>query len=303
MSVYVVTGGTGFIGQSLSHYLRGKGHEVLIASRTREDEFKDNWIEYDLKNPDSLLGIRNIRPDGIFHLAWSTTPATAELDPAADISTNLVGTVRLLDNLASVNCAKVVLISSGGTVYGRTGECAVAESHPLNPIGVYGSTKLAMEQYALHFHRLKNLDIRIARVSNPFGLGQRSAKMQGAASIFARKVVNDEIINIWGDGRNVRDYIPVSDAVAGVAAIMELDNQVVGTFPVFNVGSGRGLSLLELLQLIETEAGKTARVRHFPARSFDLTFNLLDVSKLRNLSGWIPGDVAEQISNLVRDIR
>jgi UDP-glucose 4-epimerase len=304
MGVYVVTGGNGFLGRALVARLRSRSHSVIIASRAIHHHNRiDDWVEFDLQDRVTANNITNVRPDGVFHLAWSTTPATAEQAPASDVSTNLAGTVNLLDKLATTSGIPIVLVSSGGAVYGDAGTGPISEREAPKPISIYGTTKLAMEHYATRCKLFAGLDVRIARISNPFGAGQTPAKMQGAATVFARKIIKSEPIEIWGDGRIVRDYVDVADVASGLMAIMDMDSPCFEDSPVFNIGSGHGLSLIELIQKLEDAAGRQADVRFTAQRNFDVPVNILDVSKLRRRAGWSPGDVGDRLRALVLDLR
>lgn len=304
MGTFVVTGGNGFLGRSLVARLHRAGHRVIVASRaTSQHNNADDWVEFDLQDGVTANNIANARPDGVFHLAWSTTPAIAEQAPASDISTNLAGTVNLLDRLAEVDGLPVVLLSSGGTVYGNAGTEPISEHQPLHPISIYGTTKLAMEHYATHCRLFADLDVRIARVSNPFGLGQPLAKMQGAATVFARKIIRGEPIEIWGDGHIVRDYIDVEDVASGLIALMDMETPRFRDSPAFNIGSGHGLSLLDLIRELEWSAGRRADVRFRAPRGFDVPVNILNVSKLESQSHWVAGDVGERLHSLVLALR
>jgi UDP-glucose 4-epimerase len=304
MGLYVITGGSGFLGQALAARLRAASHSVILASRVKPHTVGHDWIEFDLKNHETVNNIVTARPDGVFHLAWSTTPATAELSPASDISTNLAGTINLLDQMSKVDGdVKIVLASSGGAVYGHTGNYAIPESHQLNPIGVYGMTKYSMELYASRCQLFSGLDVRIARISNPFGIGQTPTKMQGAATIFARRIVRGETIHIWGDGSIIRDYIDVGDVASGLIAVMHVDRGKYAGPLAFNVGSGHGLSLIDLIEHLEIAADRRAIVTFNPQRDFDVPVNYLDVSSLKNNTGWEPGDIREKLTLLVNELK
>ncbi len=302
MALYVVTGGYGFIGRALVSQLKSDGHRVVVASRAQsyDQGYVDvDWVEFSFKDRSTISNIIDIQPDGVFHLAWSSTPGMAESDPASDISTNLAGTVSLLEGLTCLPRLPIVLVSSGGAIYGRTEVERISETHPLNPISVYGMTKFAMERYALCCERMRALDIRIARISNPFGVQQAKARLQGAATIFARKIVRGEKIDVWGDGSVVRDYVDVEDVAAGLATIMSFDAAVLDGCPIFNVGSGQGLSLLGLIAHLQAVAGMEANLVFSERRVFDAPANVLDVRKLRNASDWRPRDVHDRLSSLI----
>ncbi len=302
MGLYVITGGLGFVGSALASHLRTAGHDVVVASRSGHRNIYDGWIEYDLKIPETVNNIKNLAPDGVFHLAWSTTPATAELAPASDINTNLAGSINLLDHMSKMSGIRVVLASSGGAVYGETGNFPVAESHQPNPIGIYGMTKYAMELYASRCRLFADLDVRVARISNPFGANQSASKMQGAATIFARKILRNETIEIWGDGSIVRDYVDVGDVARGLEAVMMLERDASTSNMIFNVGSGQGLSLVQLIDLLESVTGRTADVRFVKQRTFDVPVNFLSIEKLKAKSTWNPGDLKERFSEFVASL-
>lgn len=303
MALYVVTGGYGFIGRALVSRLKRDGHSVIIASRAQHrGDASDDWVEFNFNDRSTVNNITNVRPDGVFHLAWSTTPGTAEADPVADITINLAGTIALLDSLGGLPCIPIVLISSGGAIYGQTDVERIPEVHPLNPISVYGTTKLAMERYALSCQRMQGLDIRIARISNPFGAGQAHARQQGAATIFARKILRGEKIEIWGDGSVVRDYVDVEDVASGLIAIMAFEAENLDPYPVFNVGTGQGLSLIGLIEHLEAAARVRANLTFSDRRDFDIPNNILDIRKLQVSTEWRPRDVRERLISLVRSL-
>ena len=160
-----------------------------------------------------------------------------------------------------------------------------------------------MERYALSCQRMQALDIRIARISNPFGPGQAHARQQGAATIFARKILRGEKIEIWGDGSVVRDYIDVDDVASGLSAIMALKAENLDPYPVFNVGAGEGLSLMGLIGRLELAAGVKANLAFSDRRDFDIPNNVLNVEKLQLNAKWRPRDVQERLVALVNSLR
>lgn len=266
--------------------LQQGGHEVIVASRGIHRSLAEDWIEYDLQRPETIGNIVALQPDGVFHLAWSTVPSSAEQSPSADLRINAAGSLELFRALGLAG-ARVLFLSSGGTVYGRTDQTPVSEDHPPNPIGMYGMGKLACEQYADLLRRMLSLDVRIARLSNPYGANISDGKAQGAASIFARRILAREEIVIMGDGNVIRDYIDVRDAATAISKLMtaEIDTALI---PVFNIGSGEGASLTRIVSLIEEVSGEQAMVRRAPGRHYDVPYNVLDISKIATLTGWAP---------------
>ena len=288
MARYAITGGTGFLGQALARQLEGAGHQPVIASRSRPVGSDREWLNYDLDDLSTAENLVCADVSGIFHLAWSTIPSTAQRNPAADVRTNLAGTVALFQALTSAPSLPVVFVSSGGTIYGHPECLPIPENHPLRPINAYGTCKASAEGFASMFRSTREIDVRIARVSNPFGGGQNLSKLQGAASVFAMKILSRETISIWGDGETIRDYIHVDDAASGIAAVMHHSASEQPSVPVYNVGSGEGLSLNSLVEIISDAAGRPARVEYQSARSFDVMANVLDISKIASEIGWRP---------------
>jgi UDP-glucose 4-epimerase len=286
---FLVTGGTGFLGRALIARLVADGHAVRIASRRQDPRLGPSHacsLRMDSTVEEWCVAIADCA--GIFHLAWSTVPGTANANPISDLETNLAGTVRLLEALR-VNRKKipVVFASSGGTVYGEAETIPIAETHPLRPLTAYGASKVSAEQYLMLYRRAWNVDARIIRLSNPFGPGQNIDGQLGAASIFAARALAGEKIEIWGDGSVIRDFVYIDDAVSGFIATMLAPIERFGTLdPVINIGSGRGVSLRELISLLSHILEKPIEVHFRPSRGFDVPSNVLDVTRARTLLGW-----------------
>jgi UDP-glucose 4-epimerase len=284
---YLVTGGTGFLGRALVARLRAEGHATRVSRSFPCGA--GTFVDCDLDATVEAWGAAAEGCAGVFHLAWATVPSSANADPLADLEINVAGTVRLLEALRHLPNIPVVLASSGGTVYGEADTLPLPEHHPLRPKTVYGVSKTAAEQYALLYRRLWGVDARVARLSNPFGPGQDIRRQLGAASIFAARALSGETIEIWGDGSAIRDYIYVDDAISGVLATMSAPPDRFGALdPVVNIGSGRGVSLRELISLLMHILDKPIEVAYKPARDFDVRANVLDITRARKLLGWSP---------------
>jgi UDP-glucose 4-epimerase len=146
-----------------------------------------------------------------------------------------------------------------------------------------------VEQYTLLYRRLWGVDARIVRLSNPFGPGQDTKGQLGAASIFAARAFSGERIEIWGDGSAIRDYLYVDDAISGILATMFAPPARFGPMdPIVNIGSGRGVSLRELISLLMHILEKPIDVSYKPARDFDVRANVLDITRARSILDWSP---------------
>jgi len=282
----LVIGGNGFIGSHLVDTLLRAGHKVRVFDRCPES-FRAPLREVDYRLHDfqdvaalaeSLEGV-----EIVFHLLSTTVPSTSNLDPVADIQSNLVGTVRLLQLMQQKGIGRIVYLSSGGTVYGIPEVIPIPESHPLQPICSYGVVKVAIENYLLMFQKLYGLRPVILRPSNPYGERQGHGGVQGVVGTFLRKVKASEAIEVWGDGSVVRDFIHVSDLAALCLQVAE--HNACGTF---NVGSGIGHSILDILSAIERVIGEKLNPVFKPARSYDVSRVILDITQGTNTFDWKP---------------
>src|SRR4029434_4711286 len=173
----------------------------------------------------------------VFHMISTTIPKSSNDNPAYDVESNLVGTLRMLEAARKAGVRKVVFASSGGTVYGIPKVVPINESHPTDPICSYGISKLAVEKYLHLYHALHGLDYCILRIGNPYGEGQRPTAAQGAVGVFLYKALHGGVIEIWGDGTVTRDYIYIGDVIQAFLKAMTYS----GEHRLFNIGAGEGL--------------------------------------------------------------
>jgi UDP-glucose 4-epimerase len=222
--------------------------------------------------------------DVVLHLVSSTLPKSSNDDPVHDVQSNLVATLRLLEAMVARSVRKIVFISSGGTVYGNPIYLPIDEMHPTNPQVSYGITKLAIEKYLLMFETIHGIKANILRVANPFGERQRSETAQGAVGVFLYRALRQQPIEIWGDGSVTRDYICIDDVADAFARAV----QYSGPKSVFNIGSGVGTRLNELIEIIEEVLGKSVARRYLPARPFDVPTSVLSIALARAELKWAP---------------
>jgi UDP-glucose 4-epimerase len=287
----LVLGGLGFMGSHLVDALLSAGHYVRCFDRPHVTPLGDSHSSdpnYELYEGDLLSEADVIEAlegcDVCYHFVSTTLPKSSNADPVFDVESNVLGTLRLLTHAVKSGIKKVIFISSGGTVYGVPRQVPIPESHPTDPVCSYGITKLAIEKYLGLFRKIHGLDYTVLRISNPYGERQRTQASQGAVSVFLGKVLRDEPVEIWGDGSVVRDYIYIADVVdALLAALNQTDSE-----HVFNIGSGCGLSLNEVLDYIGTITGRKA-VRHYTlSRAFDVPKNVLSIERAKLSLGWSP---------------
>ncbi|MBI5694197.1 MAG: NAD-dependent epimerase/dehydratase family protein [Nitrospirae bacterium] len=282
------TGGCGFIGTSLVDALAAGGHSVSVLDVAAIEGLVDKrgvrYFRGDMGSRD-VLASAVAGMDVVYHLAWSTIPQTSNEDPGFDVNSNLGGTLKLLDACLEAGVRGVVFLSSGGTVYGIPAGVPIREDAPLEPINSYGITKLAVEKYLALYHRLHGLEYTVLRPSNPYGPNQNPLGKVGTVAVFMHRVMSGLPVRIWGDGSVVRDYVYISDLVD---ALLKAGSPHPGAGRVFNIGSGAGLSLLDLLGKVAKVAGREPEVVFEPCRVFDVPVNILDNTRAADGLGWSP---------------
>ncbi|WP_040262161.1 NAD-dependent epimerase/dehydratase family protein [Pseudomonas massiliensis] len=286
----LIFGGGGFIGSAIADRLLKDGHALRIFERPRVQPYRDflatesvDWVAGDLtSNHDVTAALDGM--DVVLHLVSTTLPKTSNDDPIYDVQSNLVGTLHMLNAMVERKISRVMFISSGGTVYGKPVSTPIMESHPTEPLVSYGITKLAIEKFLLMYQQLHGIRATIMRVANPYGERQRVETAQGAVGVFLSKALQHQPIQIWGDGSVTRDYIYVSDVADAFAAAIEYN----GAHSVFNISSGIGVDINELVGHIENATGESIRKEYLPGRPYDVPVSVLDNSLASRELGWTP---------------
>lgn len=277
----LVIGGNGFIGSHLIDLLILKGHIVRVFDISHERFRKPiENVDYRISTLDNipdlyeaLLGI-----DIIFHLASSSVPSTSNIDTVSDINKNLIPTLNILNLSVKLGIKKFVYFSSGGAVYGNPLYMPINEEHPLNPISSYGIVKATTEMYLFLFQRLYDLKSLIIRPSNPYGPRQGHFIAQGVISTFLRKVKMDEKIIVYGDGNSTKDYIYIKDLIR-LTYNLSFSNKM----GVFNLGSGEGTTLNQIINQIKKTTGKNFEINNVDKQIYDVDHFVLDISKVNSL--------------------
>jgi UDP-glucose 4-epimerase len=286
----VVLGGLGFIGSHICRALVASGHSVRIfdkvyADRKLINDFAERVevVDGDVARPDEVLGAIG-DAHVIIHLIHTTVPGSSMQDPAYDVESNVVASVRWLSRLGETAVRRLLFVSSGGTVYGVPQTGLIDENHPTEPISSYGITKLAIEKYVALYSVMNNIQHTILRPSNVYGEGQRLQIGQGVIGVLADRALRRQPLDVWGTGESLRDYLYISDLVAAVVSLISYR----GPRHIFNVSSGEGRSVLDILNILRRHLGEISAVTHTPARAFDVPVNVLDSSLLRAETGWKP---------------
>jgi UDP-glucose 4-epimerase len=282
----LVLGGSGFLGSHIVDKFLAEKHDVtvydLYPERFRRSPNGITFVTGDFGNVGALDELIATGFDAVIHCVSTTTPKSSNESPEFDIQSNVIGTLYLLDICVKHQVGKLVFMSSGGTVYGDIGNLElVDETHAVRPMCSYGVSKLTIEHYLDVYKHLRGLDYVALRLANPFGERQSPLRALGALTVFLHRTLKRQGIEIWGDGAVTRDFIYVGNVADAV--YLATVNPISG---VYNVGSGAGLSLREILGHIERAIGVEPSVTWLPSRSFDVPRIVLDASKLRRATQW-----------------
>ena len=221
----------------------------------------------------------------VFHLLGGTNPEVSNKDPIADLQVNTVASVQLLELCRAAAVRRIVFVSSGGTVYGVPDAVPIAEEAATDPISAYGINKLMVEKYLQLYARLGGPRAVALRVANPYGPYQSPFRRQGLVAALTETVLAGRPVEIWGDGQVVRDFLYVGDLADAMLAASLYE----GPHSVFNVGSGIGRSVLDVVEAVATSLRRRpAAVIHKPARRADVPANVLDITRITQAVGWTP---------------
>ena len=282
----VVLGGSGFIGTNLCRRLLISGHRVRAFGRNchfPNDLHGVEWYQGDFSDPDSVAAAIETF-DVVFHLIHGAMPQAANLAMTADVQHNVIPSITLLELCGKLGVKRVVFSSSGGTVYGRPRQIPTPEPAATEPICAYGISKLAVEKYLVLFEHLQSLDYRVLRIANPFGPYQVAWKGQGFIAAAVARALSGQQIEIWGDGSVTRDFIFIDDVIdAFEAAARDTSDQ-----RVFNIGTGEGRRLDDVLAVIERILDVNLNIKRLPGRSLDTPISVLAIDRAREVLNWSP---------------
>jgi UDP-glucose 4-epimerase len=282
----VVLGGGGFLGVNLCRRLLSSGVRVRAFGRRclfPQDLAGVEWRQGDFCDT-AALASAIASCETVFHLVHTYMPQSADLNMAEDARQNVVSTLALLEISRKLSVKRIVFVSSGGIVYGPTPHVPTPETAPTDPISAYGISKLTIEKYLQLYEHHHGQSFRVLRVANLFGPFQLPGKNQGVIAALISSALHNKEFEIWGDGSAIRDYIYVEDVVDALllAAADESKERI------FNIGSGQGRDLRQVIADIEVSLGIKLAVRRTKGRLIDVPVSVLAIERARSILGWAP---------------
>lgn len=284
----LVTGGAGFIGSHVVDALLGEGHSVAVVddlSRGQEANLnpKAHFFRMDICSPSLREVFQKERPEVVFHLAARTSVNHSMADPIDDARVNILGSINLLKCCCETSVRQVIYSSTGGALYGEPSYLPCDEDHPINPLSPYGASKHAVEHYLYLFRSNWHLDYTILRYPNVYGPRQDSQAEGGVVAIFADRMTSDLPVNIYGTGKQERDFVYVSDVARGNLLAVGR-----GIGRAYNLGSGGSISVNELFMLMKSLAGYRRDAVYCEARAGEVFRIYLKTDRVREDLGWQP---------------
>jgi UDP-glucose 4-epimerase len=289
----LVTGGAGFIGSNLVDALLARGDHVTVldnlSSGKRENLEGALVAGASLRVADVRDGaavaevFAAAQPQVVFHLAAQIDVRASVEHPEQDAAANVLGMIAVLEAARATGAARVVNSSTGGGLYGDADVLPTPEDYPIRPLAPYGQGKYAAEGYCALYGRLHGLSTISLRYGNVYGPRQDVHGEAGVVAIFCGHALDGRAPVVFGDGRQTRDWVEVSDVVEANLRAAEADL----TGPV-NIGHGRETSVLELLAALRETAGEAAvgEPRFAPERPGEVRRSCLSVTRARQELGW-----------------
>ncbi len=283
----LVTGGAGFIGSHLVDELVKEGEEVIIVDNL-SNGYQENinpsakFYQIDIRDKQLVNIFKREKPEVVFHLAAQINLTKSIEDPLYDADVNILGSLNVFECSRLVGVRKIIF-SSSAAVYGEPRYVPVDEDHPLLPTSPYGIGKLAIEKYLYHYWKNFGIDYVVLRYANVYGERQNPKGEAGVISIFIDKILNGERPTIFGDGSSTRDYVYVGDVVRANLLAMKKETKE----KVFNIGTGREVSVNKLFEIIKNIIGSDIKPVYGPERKEVKRF-VMNIEKAKKLLGWKP---------------
>jgi len=299
-----VTGGAGFIGRHCVKSFLEKNYEVTIFdnfSNSSEDTISDllddgaNLVKGDITIQDQVSNAISGH-DIVIHLAAKNSVEDSIKFPKETLMTNVDGTVNVL-NACVKHDIKNIVAASSAAVYEEAENLPISEDNKTNPSSPYGESKLKMEEYIQSFSKKHNLNSIILRIFNVYGKGQ-SDEYAGVITKFLDIISKNESLEIFGDGLQTRDFVSIYDVVDAINITI---SNIQGKLDVYNIASGKSISVNDLANLMISISGKDLKIIHHPQKKGEVRFSHANISLAKKELGFSPKiTLKEGVKNLLK---
>lgn len=301
---YLITGGAGFIGSSLTERLLDNNNKIFVI-----DNFNDYYdVNLKEKNIQPFLANKNYKLyrgdicdrnlvkeifrqnhiDVVVHIAARAGVRPSLEDPLEYVRSNIEGTINILENMKEFSCKKIVFASSS-SVYGNcTAEKFSEDLKVTEPISPYAATKSACEQFLYTYSKLYGINAVCLRFFTVYGPKQRPDL---AIRKFIELIEQDKSIPVYGDGSTMRDYTYIEDILNGIFAAIEYDKT---PYEIINLGGGSPVTLSQMIRTIEKVLNKQAKIERLPMQPGDVNKTVSDISKAQKLLNYKPKTTFEE---------
>ncbi|MEK9131011.1 MAG: NAD-dependent epimerase/dehydratase family protein [Patescibacteria group bacterium] len=284
----LVTGGAGFIGSHLVDALVRRRIKVYVIDDLSTGQMRNvnpnaEFIKMSITSPKLASIVKKIKPDVIFHYAAQRNVRVSLKHPIYDAEVNVMGTLALIQAAYEVGVKKFIFSSSGGAIYSDAHKHRAPWSEEVvdEPVSPYGVAKRAGELYLNFAYYVQGMSYVALRYANIYGPRQDSGGEGGAISIFISRMLKNQAVQIFGNGKQTRDFVYVDDAVA--AALKAMDAPVVG---VYNIGTGQEVNVNTFFYKIKKLTGSDVAEKHVAANAGEILRSVLDARLARKKLDW-----------------
>jgi UDP-glucose 4-epimerase len=284
----LLTGGAGFIGSWVGQALIDNGNEIFIIDDLSTGKIQNipkdaNFVKADIKDRDRLEKIfKDFKPEVVNHHAAQMNVRNSVEDPIFDAQVNILGTINLLELSIQHEIKKFMFASTGGAIYGEPEVIPCIEDTLPAPVSPYGISKYAVEQYLNYYKAVHGLSHVVLRYSNVYGPRQNPHGEAGVVAIFCDRIKYGNPCEIFGDGKQTRDYVYVEDVAR--ANILSLNAKDA----ILNIGTAVETSVNDIVSKLRTVTNRDVQVVYSPRRRGEVDRIALEIKRAEELLGWSP---------------